>query len=601
MDDPDAAFTVMAKSMGYEESVIQSYLRVLPPEEAMELLGKNEKGVTKGVRLNSLAAEHSVILSRLRDRNYKLSPVAWLKDGFWLPHKKKGLGSSILYLMGLYFLQSPVSQLVTEVLDPQAGQIVLDIASAPGGKSSHQAQLMDNRGVLICLEPNTKRCRSLVSNMARTGILNAAIVPMTAEEFAEAATSGKTDTQFDRIMLDAPCTGEGLIVEKPERRASRSIEDVEFCAKRQRILLPTAFGLLKPKGILLYGTCSTNAIENEDILDGFLKSTPSARTIAVDRPGRVPLKEEGQHSGVAAARRFFPHSHNTIGFFFCLVEKTTKKQTGEQSARISHVDSDNNDRSSSQPTDKRTPSELRPSSSEEKQVLLDIVKQLRAEEQGTISELNTPLGMRLRSWVLEFQRPMNSANTADTGENSDEQTAALKGGDLTLVTLVDGHRVVSLVDTATYEFLLQTGMDAHVSMLGLPLLVLDPRTDSDSSLRFLPKHPSLGDSACLHPGILHLLESWSSVEALRSCTAESPRFLFGENSKAEVPSSSIGSEPSDMLSLVRSQEGDLVGLATLMMSKTDTRGIQDQVGSDDHRLVSAKNALDLGWYLRKGT
>ena len=196
---------------------------------------------------------------------------------------------------------------VAEAVAPQPGEWVIDLAAAPGGKATHLASLMQNEGLLVANEVTRSRVRALGENLERWGARNALVTSSSVLHLAE-----RWGAVFDRVLLDAPCSGEGMFRKSAEARAQWSEYLVQSCAARQDGLLAEAARLVKPGGALVYSTCTFAPEENEAVIDKFLRETPGFALEPLPyrsggvRPGRPDWLAEPS-AGLARAARFWPH------------------------------------------------------------------------------------------------------------------------------------------------------------------------------------------------------------------------------------------------------------------------------------------------------
>jgi NOL1/NOP2/sun family putative RNA methylase len=208
---------------------------------------------------------------------------------------------------------------VVEVLDPRPGEVVLDLASAPGGKTTHIAQNMENTGMLFSVEQDRLRIESLHSNILRCGVRNTIVIRGDARKVEQLPVDA------DRILLDAPCSGEGLIPLDPTRKISKTMADIMYCATREDEMLDAAVRKLKPGGTIVYSTCSIAPEENEYVIDGILKKYPEMVIAPIDlefgSPGYPNPYDVSLDPTLVLARRFLPHLHHTEGFFICKLVK----------------------------------------------------------------------------------------------------------------------------------------------------------------------------------------------------------------------------------------------------------------------------------------
>ncbi|GLJ59403.1 hypothetical protein SUGI_1507270 [Cryptomeria japonica] len=207
-------------------------------------------------------------------------------------------------------------------LKPQLNERILDLSAAPGGKTTHIAQLMKNTGVIFANDISKERCRAVSANCHRLGVNNVVISHSDGRFFP------KTMTGFDRVLLDAPCTGTGVAIKDPSVKASKDQKDVKRCSHLQRELLLAAIDCCDAKskkgGVIVYSTCSILVEENEAVIDYALKRR-YVKLVDTDLEfGRAGFKNYCGlhfHPSMSLTRRFYPHTHNTDGFFVAKLQK----------------------------------------------------------------------------------------------------------------------------------------------------------------------------------------------------------------------------------------------------------------------------------------
>jgi NOL1/NOP2/sun family putative RNA methylase len=251
-------------------------------------------------------------------------PVDWCPSAFHLPPSGQSAGLHPHHLAGLYYLQDPSAMAPAELLAPGPGERVLDLAASPGGKTTHLAALMRGEGLLVANEIKTKRVGHLAQNVERWGAGNVVITNETPEALAD-----HFGPFFDRVLLDAPCSGEGMFRKDIGARADWSPEMVQGCALRQSAIIKIAAKLVRPGGYLLYSTCTFAPEEDEAIVAGLLEDAAGAGFHIVGlpqskgfMPGRPDWLEAGRDSGLAGAVRLFPHRLQGEGHFVCLLQRT---------------------------------------------------------------------------------------------------------------------------------------------------------------------------------------------------------------------------------------------------------------------------------------
>ncbi|MFX1277735.1 MAG: RsmB/NOP family class I SAM-dependent RNA methyltransferase, partial [Promethearchaeota archaeon] len=229
------------------------------------------------------------------------------------------LGSLHEFLQGYYYLQNIASMLPPIILDPKPDELVIDMCAAPGSKATQLAQIMKNKGKLVLIEKNKKRIPALEINLRKLGITNFIILNYDASDVQ------KLNIKADRILLDAPCTGEGLIRQDNTRKKSKSLIDIKKMATLQKRLLIAGLNVLKPGGRLLYCTCSIAPEENELVVNQVLKKNSKFSIIKISEQygvnGYTNIFEKTLNNDLKLSQRLYPHIHDTIGFFLCLIKK----------------------------------------------------------------------------------------------------------------------------------------------------------------------------------------------------------------------------------------------------------------------------------------
>ena len=233
--------------------------------------------------------------------------VPWAKGCYFVEGDARP-GLSPLHEGGLFYLQEPSALSAVSVLAPQPGERVLDLCAAPGGKSTQIAGLMQGRGLLVCNEPVPSRAQILSRNVERMGVRNAIVTSAMPAQLAP-----RFPAFFDRILVDAPCSGEGRFRRQPEARDEWSAGSPRGCADRQLEILEAAAKMLAPGGALVYSTCTFNDTENEGVLARFTAAHPEFALEAFELPG-LP-------SGSRGYVHLYPHEIRGEGHFVSLLRK----------------------------------------------------------------------------------------------------------------------------------------------------------------------------------------------------------------------------------------------------------------------------------------
>ena len=252
--------------MCYEIELPEEFKRrmskMLPEEELEAFFACYSRERKYGLRYNPLKIKQEAFLKECAD--FQLEKVAWAREGYYYNPTKQP-GKHILHEAGAYYIQEPSAMAVVQLLDPKPGDRVLDLCAAPGGKSTQIAGRMEGRGLLVSNEIVPNRSKILSQNMERMGVANCVVTNESPAGLADVYPQF-----FDKIVVDAPCSGEGMFRKEPEALAQWSPDNVNLCAARQRDILQQAAKMLKPGGELVYSTCTFSKEENEDCIQDFL-------------------------------------------------------------------------------------------------------------------------------------------------------------------------------------------------------------------------------------------------------------------------------------------------------------------------------------------
>ena len=254
-----------------------------------------------GLRRNPLKMEQEQFETQMP---FSLEKVSWAQEGYYYQEAERP-GRHPFHEMGLYYIQEPSAMCVVEVADPKPGEYVLDLCAAPGGKSTQIAGRMAGEGLLVCNEIVPNRAKILSQNIERLGIKNAVVLNHSPQELEMRFASF-----FDRIVVDAPCSGEGMFHKEEAALTEWSPENVEMCAKRQKEILACAVNMLRPGGVLVYSTCTFAPAEDEEMADWLLKTYPELELLPIDT--QALGISEGSLSGTG---RIWPHMQRGEGHF----------------------------------------------------------------------------------------------------------------------------------------------------------------------------------------------------------------------------------------------------------------------------------------------
>lgn len=273
----------------------------------------------KSIRVNTLKIGVPELLKRLSDR-FNLTPIPWCKEGFWIEHKEGRLdiGNSVEHCLGYYYVQEAASMIPPVVLDPQPGDVVLDMAAAPGSKTTQIAQYLWNTGVLVANDITSDRLAALGVNLQRCGVTNTITTQMQGQRMQ--------GVEFDRILVDAPCSGTGTIRKSLKTILLWNPEMVKRLAVMQSKMLDTAFRLLKKGGTMVYSTCSNEPDEDEAVISAFLDRHEDAKLEPVVlniKKGKTitGFEEKTYRDDVKNTLRLWPQDNDTEGFFVAKIVK----------------------------------------------------------------------------------------------------------------------------------------------------------------------------------------------------------------------------------------------------------------------------------------
>ncbi|ASJ14001.1 tRNA (cytosine(49)-C(5))-methyltransferase [Thermococcus radiotolerans] len=270
----------------------------------------------QSIRVNTLKAPLEVVVERLKEE-FELEPVPWVREGFFI--NVDNLAKVPEHSLGLIFGQEASSMIPPVVLDPKPGELVLDMAAAPGSKTGQMAQYMKNEGCIVANDPKLSRANVLIANLNRMGVLIARVTTKDGAYF------GRFENTFDRILLDAPCSSVGMIRKRWKFLESWRLRGVIKYMNIQKRLILAAYRALKPGGTLVYSTCTIDPLENEEVVDYLLRKTDT-RLGKIDLPVKTSepvLEWEGRtySEELKKALRIHPNDNDTEAFFIAKMVK----------------------------------------------------------------------------------------------------------------------------------------------------------------------------------------------------------------------------------------------------------------------------------------
>ncbi len=278
-----------------------------------------QRPLRRSIRINTLKISVADFLTLVSPYGWQLTPVPWCEEGFWIERDDEDalpLGSTAEHLSGLFYIQEASSMLPVAALfaEGNAPERVMDVAAAPGSKTTQIAARMGNRGAILANEFSASRVKVLHANISRCGIHNVALTHFDGRVFGAALP-----VAFDAILLDAPCSGEGVVRKDPDALKNWSVESNLDIAATQRRLIESAFHALRPGGTLVYSTCTLNRDENEEVCLWLKAQYPDAVEF-------LPLNDLFPTAHEAATPdgflHVFPQIYDCEGFFVARLRKT---------------------------------------------------------------------------------------------------------------------------------------------------------------------------------------------------------------------------------------------------------------------------------------
>jgi len=307
----------------YNTDICDLIFNLFAPNEAIDFMESNTSQKILTIRTNSLKTKRRELAKNLIQRGINLDPVGeWSKVGLKIYSSTVPIGATPEYLSGQYMLQSASSFLPVLALNPQPNEKILDMCASPGGKSTYISQLMKNSGILVSNDLKKERLKSLFFNIHRLGIKNSIITNYDGREFS------KFYNKFDRVLLDAPCSGLGVISKDQSVKVNRTYKEILNNSKLQKELILSAIDCVNVKGssngIIVYSTCTISVEENEWVIDYALRHRyvkVIETGFELGENGFVTFREKHFHPSLKNTKRIYPHIHGMDGFFIAKLQK----------------------------------------------------------------------------------------------------------------------------------------------------------------------------------------------------------------------------------------------------------------------------------------
>lgn len=297
----------------FKKEFEEKYKKLTDFDEYCEV---TNKFLRKAIRVNTLKSDVNSIKKKL-SKNFKLIQIPWCKEGFWLETDRRDIGNLEEHQEGLIYVQEAASMLPPIILRPSKDDFVLDAAASPGSKTTQLSAMMNNKGIMIANDVEYRRMKPLVHNLQRCGVSNVITTIMDAR---------RIKSEFDKILLDAPCTGVGTIRGFTQKSKytiqSYSKHKVKTLSGIQKKLILQCYENLKPKGILVYSTCSLEPEEDEEIIQFLLNETNAKlEKIPLKIKSELNLDYGNYSSELNKCIKLWPQFYDTEGFFIAKIKK----------------------------------------------------------------------------------------------------------------------------------------------------------------------------------------------------------------------------------------------------------------------------------------
>ena len=308
-DDPVRRLAV---EQSHPEWLVRDLLSRSSVEEVSRMLEANNVPPPLNVWVNPLKGDRDTVSGLLAAEGFETSPVKFAKEGLVVETQGRPLEQTTAFRSGLVYVMDEAAMLVAPALGPAPGSSVLDACAAPGGKAASLAAIMENRGRILATDISGARVALVKQNCKRLG---ATIVDAEVGDSRDAAA--RDGRQFDYVLVDAPCSGLGVLRRRPDLRWRKDLRQIEGLKSLQRAILQGAAGSLKPGGSLLYCTCSIHPDENRGVIESFLGDNPRYQLSSLK--ARIPPELElAERNGTL---QLYTHIHGTDGFYMARVTK----------------------------------------------------------------------------------------------------------------------------------------------------------------------------------------------------------------------------------------------------------------------------------------
>ena len=298
----DDLIEYLSITYSYPKWLVNYFIDLYGQEKTEVIFKFNKKPPVLSIRVNTLKTTRDELLNDLKALGMTVKKSDLTESGIFVENLN-GLSVDLLDLFkeGYFYIQDDASILVSEMLEPYEGDKVLDVCAAPGGKTTHIAQLMNDQGFILARDVSTSKLAYIEENVKRLGVSS-----IQTEIFDGTATDEEHSEYFDKILVDAPCSGLGIIRRKPEIKYNRSLKEIESISNLQYKILQESAKLLRIGGVLVYSTCTIGTLENQDVINKFLSKHENFDIIKLDDKDYLQI---------------LPGDYTSDGFFICKLLK----------------------------------------------------------------------------------------------------------------------------------------------------------------------------------------------------------------------------------------------------------------------------------------
>jgi 16S rRNA (cytosine967-C5)-methyltransferase len=307
----DGVVRYLSVRYSHPEWLVNEWLEEFGEEFAEGILASNNDMPDLCIRVNTLKTKKEDLLGMLRDMGIQAAMSDYIDEALVIKGASN-IFKSELFKNGFFQVQDESAMLVSKILDPEEGELVIDVCSAPGGKAMHMAQLMNNKGTIIARDNHLHKIKLIKELSKKIGV-----TIIKAELFDAETTDEKLIKKADKVIVDAPCTGFGILRRKPDIKWTRKLSDIEEIAKSQKKILQSASSYVKPDGVLLYSTCTFGKKENENVISEFLMNNKDFKTVDISDLLPNKLKQEVKNNVI----QLFPNRDKTDGFFIAKMKR----------------------------------------------------------------------------------------------------------------------------------------------------------------------------------------------------------------------------------------------------------------------------------------